>query len=54
MERIRTLLLFIMIILADCAVWAQPYDLFFPTDESPDSLTKEVRDLHDIERDLAI
>ena len=54
MERIRTLLLFIMFILADCAVWAQPYDLFFPTDESPDSLTKEVRDLHDIERDLAI
>ncbi len=54
MERIRTLLLFILFILADCSVWAQPYDLFFPTDESPDSLSKEVRDLHDIERDLAI
>ena len=40
--------------MADLAAFAQPYDLFFPTDESPDSLTKEVRDLHDIERDLAL
>ena len=40
--------------MADLAAFSQPYDLFFPTDESPDSLTKEVRDLHDIERDLAL
>ena len=40
--------------MAELAAFAQPYDLFFPTDESPDSLTKEVRDLHDIERDLAL
>ncbi len=40
--------------MAEFAAFAQPYDLFFPTDESPDSLTREVRDLHDIERDLAL
>ena len=40
--------------MAELASFAQPYDLFFPTDESPDSLTKEVRDLHEIERDLAL
>ena len=40
--------------MADFSAFAQPYDLFFPTDESPDTLTREVRDLHDIERDLAI
>lgn len=35
-------------------LFSQPYDLFFPTEESPDTLTKEVRTLHDIERDLAL
>ena len=43
-----------MLIITDSLLFAQPYDLLFPTDESPDSLTREVRDLHDIERDLAI
>lgn len=50
---IKTILL-ILLILAESNLFAQPYDLLFPTDESPDSLTREVRDLHDIERDLAI
>ncbi len=44
----------IIICMADSVIFAQPYDLLFPTDESPDSLTREVRDLHDIERDLAL
>ena len=54
MKNIRTIFLLLLFLMADYAVFAQPYDLFFPTDESPDTLTKEVRDLHDIERDLAI
>ncbi len=44
----------ILFVMADSWLFAQPYDLLFPTEESPDSLTKEVRDLHDIERDLAL
>ena len=54
MKNFRIILILLVFVMADLAAFAQPYDLFFPTDESPDSLTKEVRDLHDIERDLAI
>ena len=54
MKNLIKTILFLMLFMADSLLLAQPYDLLFPTDESPDSLTKEVRDLHDIERDLAI
>ncbi len=54
MKRFFTIIYLVLSFLAGTKLWAQPYDLFFPTDESPDSLTKEVRNLHDIERDLAI
>ena len=46
------LLFFVLVSVQEC--FGQPYDLLYPTVESPDSLTKELRDIHDIERDLAI
>ena len=54
MKNFRIIILLLAFFMAELASFAQPYDLFFPTDESPDSLTKEVRDLHEIERDLAL
>ena len=54
MRNFRIILLLLIFIMADITAFGQPYDLFFPTDESPDSLTKEVRDLHDTERDLSL
>ena len=54
MRLIHSVFATLIVLLSSVSLFAQPYDLLFPTDESPDTLTKEVRSLHDIERDLAI
>ena len=53
---IRTIVkaLFILLYMAASSAFAQPYDLLYPTEQSPDKLSRELRDLHDIERDIAI
>lgn len=53
---IRTIVkaLFILLFMAASSAFAQPYDLLYPTEQSPDKLSRELRDLHDIERDIAI
>ena len=54
MKRFLVLALYLCCLMACSNCYAQPYDLLYPTDESPDTLSRELRDLHDIERDLAI
>lgn len=54
MRRLSVIVLFISIFMAATPLLAQPYDLIFPTEDCQDGVTKELRDLHSIERDLAI
>jgi tetratricopeptide (TPR) repeat protein len=48
------LLIFCAFMLLAGISFGQPFDLLIPTEQSPDSLSRELRSLHDIERDLAI
>lgn len=53
-QRISILAVILLFILAGYPAGAQPFDLIVPGTDSPDSLSRELRDLHAIERDLAI
>ncbi len=54
MKRFLVMALYLAMFVTVGKCYAQPYDLLYPTDESPDTLSRELRDLHDVERDLAI
>lgn len=43
-----------MVTMAATSAFAQPFDLMLPGKDSPDRLSKELRSLHALERDLAI
>lgn len=53
-KRYLLFLIFFFFVLADFPAYAQPFDLLLPGPNSPDILSKELRSLHDLERDLAI
>ena len=50
----NNLLILCCLILVAGNLYAQPYDLLLPSKESPDNLSKELRSLQSIQRDLAI
>jgi hypothetical protein len=50
---LKTLLIFFLASLAS-ASFAQPFDLLIPTQNSPDTLSKELRSLQELERDFAL
>jgi tetratricopeptide (TPR) repeat protein len=50
----RLTLVLLIFLLAAVSAGAQPFDLIVPGTDSPDTLSRELRDLHAIERDLAI
>lgn len=54
MKPLVSMALFICFFIGCNQIFAQPYDLLYPTEESPDTLSRELRNLHNIERDLAI
>jgi hypothetical protein len=43
-----------LVTMAATSAFAQPFDLMLPGKDSPDRLSKELRSLHALERDLAI
>lgn len=53
-KRYLLIILLTLFVLAGFSANAQPFDLLLPGQNSPDSLSKELRSLHSIERDLAI